>query len=66
MNRLAGPVALVVLHMPSESTLDESLHNLARHRGQADRPVVPGTLLLALLIDGCYTGGSPVIWDLPY
>jgi len=28
------------------------LHNLARHRGQADRPVVPGILLLALLVDG--------------
>jgi len=26
---LAGPDPLVVLHMPSESTQDESLHNLA-------------------------------------
>jgi len=39
--RLAGPDTLVVLHMPGESTQDESLHNLAQHLRQADRPVVP-------------------------
>jgi len=44
---LAGPDPLVVLHMPGERTLDESLHNLPRHRGQADRPVVPRILLMA-------------------
>ena len=62
---LAGPGALVVLHMPGEHTQDESLHNLARHRGQADRPVVPRTLLSGLLVDGCYIDHPPVIWDLP-
>jgi len=62
---MAEPDPLVVLHMPSERTQDESLHNLARHRGQADRPVVPGMLLLALLVDECHTGYPPVIWDLP-
>jgi len=62
---LAGPDSLVVLHMPGERTQDESLHNLARHRGQADRPVVPGILLPALPVDGCYTGDPPVVWDHP-
>jgi len=60
---LAGPDPLIVLHVPSEHTQDESLHNLAWHRGQADRPVVPGKefLILALLVDGCYIGGPPVL-----
>ena len=62
---LAGPDTLVVLHMPSECTRDESLHNLAQHRGQADGPVVPGILLPALPVDGCYNGDPLVIWDLP-
>jgi len=53
---LAGPEPLVVLHMPSERSQDESLHNLAQHRGQADRPVVPRILLMALHVDGCYIG----------
>ena len=58
---LAGPDPLVVLHMPGEGTQDESLHNLARHRGQNDRPVVPRMLLPALLVDGCYVGYPPII-----
>jgi len=62
---LARPDPLVVLHMPSERTQDESLHNLARHRGQADRAGVPRILLLALLVDGCYISNSPFVWDLP-
>ena len=37
---LARPDPPVVLHMPGECTQDELLHNLAWHRGQADRPVV--------------------------
>ena len=56
---LAGPDPLVVLHMPIERTQDELLHNVAQHRGQADRPVVPVILLLALLVDGRYIG-SPM------
>ena len=51
---LAGPDPLVVLHMPNECTQDELLHDLAQHQGQADRPVVPWILFLALLVDGCY------------
>jgi len=62
---LAGSDPLVVLHIPGERTQDELLHNLPRHRGQADRPVVPRILLLALLVDGCYIGDLPVIWDPP-
>jgi len=48
---LAGPDPLVVLHMPSECTQDQSLHNLAWHRGQADLPVVPRIFHPALLVD---------------
>jgi len=62
---LAGPDPLVVLHMPIERAPDESLQHLAWHPGQADRPVVPRILLLALLVDGCYNDDTPVIWDLP-
>jgi len=62
---LPGPDPQVVLHMPSELTQDELLHNLARHQGQADRSEVPRILLLAFFVDECYTGDPPVIWDLP-
>ena len=60
---LAGPDPLIVLHMPRERTQDESLYNLAWHRGQADRPVVPRILFLALVVGECYTGDPAVIWD---
>jgi len=50
---LSGPDPLVVLHMPGEHTQGEPLHDIARHRGQADSPVVPRILLPALLVDGC-------------
>ena len=62
---LAGPDPLVVLHMPGARTQDESLRNVAWHRDQADRPVVPRILLPAFLVDGCYTGDPPVIWTSP-
>jgi len=62
---LAGPDSLVFPHMPGDRTRDELLHNLAQHRGQADRPVVPSIFLPALLVDGCYIGYLPAIWDLP-
>jgi len=53
----AGPAfAEPTLAELSEHTQDELHHNLAQHRGQADRRVVPRILLLALLVDGCYTG----------
>ena len=51
--------------MPGERTQDGLLHNLAWHRGQADRPVVPRTLLPALLVDGCYIGDPPVEPEIP-
>ena len=59
---LAGTNPLVVFHMPGENTQND----LAQHPGQADRPVVPRIFLPALLVDGCYTGNPPVIWDLPW
>ena len=62
---LAGPDPLVVHHMPGERTQDESLHNPAWHRGQADRPVVPRILLPALPVDVHHNGKPPVISELP-
>ena len=49
---LIGPDCLVALYMPCDGTQDDPLHNFPWHRGQADRPVVPRILLLALLVDG--------------
>ncbi|KAK4820506.1 hypothetical protein QYF61_000085 [Mycteria americana] len=46
---LAGPDPLVILYMACDSTQDDLLHQLPRHRGQADRPVVRRVLLPALL-----------------
>ncbi|KAK4811283.1 hypothetical protein QYF61_023335 [Mycteria americana] len=51
---LAGPDPLVILYMACDSTQDDLLHQLPRHRGQAARPVVPRVLLPALLEDGCH------------
>jgi len=55
---LAGPDPPILLHVPGVRTQDESLHNLAWYRGQADRPVVPRILLPALPVDGCHIGWS--------
>ena len=66
---VAGPDPLVFLHMPGKYTQDELLHNLAPHQGQADRLVVPGILLPALLVDDVTlailqsSGTSPVSQD---
>jgi len=38
---LDGPEPLVVLHMPSERTQDELVHDLPQHQHQGDRPVAP-------------------------
>jgi len=43
---LADPGLLFVLYMPGERTQDESFRNVALHRGQADRPVVPISTLM--------------------
>ncbi|KAK4832512.1 hypothetical protein QYF61_023577 [Mycteria americana] len=52
---LAGLDPLVILYMPCDSTQDDLLHQLPRHRGQADRPVVPRVLLFKtrLELEGC-------------
>ncbi|KAJ7426315.1 hypothetical protein WISP_17085 [Willisornis vidua] len=62
---LAGSDPLSILKVLCDCTQDDLLHNLARHRGQADRPVVASVLLVALLVDLCDIGQLPVIWDLP-
>ncbi|KAK4814695.1 LOW QUALITY PROTEIN: hypothetical protein QYF61_025521 [Mycteria americana] len=48
---LTGPDPLVVLYVPCGGTQDDLLHNLPRHRGQTDGPVIPQILLLALLVE---------------
>jgi len=61
---IVGPAfqnPLVVFHMCSERTQDKLLHNLAQHRGQAERPVVPAILLPTLLVGGHHTGKPPVV-----
>ncbi|KAK4810863.1 hypothetical protein QYF61_008835 [Mycteria americana] len=62
---LAGLDPLVILCMPRDGTQDDLLHQLPRHRGQADGPVVPRILLPALLEDGCHICYPPVNWDFP-
>ena len=52
---MAGPDPQVVFHMPGRHTEDEQLHNLPRHRGQGDRPVVPQILFSTFLVDRCYS-----------
>ena len=47
-----GPDHLVVLYVSQDGLQNDLLHNLHWHQGQADRPVVPRILLLALLTDG--------------
>ncbi|SGA02784.1 Uncharacterised protein [Chlamydia abortus] len=61
---LARPDPPVDLHVPRDLPQDNLLHNLPRHRGQANRPVVPRILPAALLVDGSHIGKPPVFWDL--
>ena len=55
---LARPDPMVVLHVPHDLPQDNLLHNLRRHQGQANRPVVPWILPAALLVDGSHIGKS--------
>lgn len=48
---LAGPDPLAVLCVLSDDTLNDHLYNLVGHQGQAETPLVPWILLLALLMD---------------
>ena len=61
---LAGPDPLDAMHMPCDLTQDDLLHNFSWYRGQADRPVLPKILLMALLVDGSHIGKPSVFWDL--
>ena len=53
---LTGPDHLVVPHVLYDGTQDELLHQLPRHRCQADRPVISWIILPTLLIDGRHIG----------
>ncbi|KAK4823747.1 hypothetical protein QYF61_006016 [Mycteria americana] len=64
---LAGLDHVLILYVPCDGTPDDLLHQLPQYQGQADRPVVPRILLLALLVEGeehpfcalrCFTGVS--------
>ncbi|KAJ7410340.1 hypothetical protein WISP_78183 [Willisornis vidua] len=48
-----------------DGTQDDLLHNLARHRGQTDRPAVSQIFLLALFVDKRHIHQPPIIQDLP-
>jgi len=61
---LAGPDPLDAMQVPCDLTQDYLLHNFPRYQGQADRPLVPWILFMALLVDGNYTGKPPVLLDL--
>ena len=61
---LARPDPPVDPHVPRDLPQDNLLHNLPRHRGQANRPVVPRILPAALLVDGNYIGKPPVFWEI--
>ena len=49
------------LHLLDDDLQDELLHHLSRDGGEADWPVVPWVLLLALFEDWSDTGLSPVL-----
>jgi len=62
---LTGPDLPVVPYVPCTCTPDHLFHNLPRLRGQMDKPGVPWTFPLALLVDGRHICYIPVNWDLP-
>ncbi|KAJ7427695.1 hypothetical protein WISP_04707 [Willisornis vidua] len=61
---LAGSEPFPILKMLCDRTQDDLLHNPARHRGQADRPVVTWINLTALFVDWGDIRQLPIIWDL--
>ncbi|PKU38186.1 rna-directed dna polymerase from mobile element jockey-like [Limosa lapponica baueri] len=62
---LAGPDRLGLLHAQHNGTQDDLFHDLPRHRGQTDRPVVPQIIPPALLVDGHHICSMLVSCDLP-
>jgi len=61
---LTPPENLLFLHFLDDGLQGKLLHHLSRDGGEADRPVVPWLLLLALLEDWRDTGLSPVLGHL--
>ena len=47
---LTTPGNLLFLHLLVDDLQDKLLHHLSQDGGEADRPVVPWVLLLALLV----------------
>jgi len=67
---LTTPDNLLFLHLLDDDLQDKMLNHLSRDGGEADRPVVPWVLLLALFEDWSdigflqSSGASPVLQDL--
>jgi len=57
------PDNLFFLHLIDDDLQNKQLHHLSRDGGEADWPVVPWVLLLALFEDWSDTGFSPVLQD---
>ena len=55
---------LLFLHLLGDDLQDKLLHHLSLHGGEADWPVVPWVLLLALFEDWSDIGLSPVLGHL--
>jgi len=58
---LTTPDNLLFLHLLDDGLQDKLLHHLSRDGGEADRPVVPWVLRLALFEDWRDIGLSPVL-----
>ena len=58
---LTTPDNLLFFHLLDDGLQDKLLHHLTRDGGEADRPVVPWVLLLALFEDWSDTGLSLVL-----
>jgi len=61
---LTTPDNLLFFHLLDDGLQDKLLHHLSRDGGEADRPVVPWVLLLALFEDWSDIGLSPVLGHL--
>jgi len=61
---LTTPDNLLFLHLLDDGLQDKLLHHLSWDGGEADHPVVPWVLLLALFEDWSDTGLSPVLGHL--
>ena len=61
---LTTPDNLLFLHLLDDDLQDKLLHHLSRDGAEADRPVVPWVLLLALFEDWSDIALSPVLGHL--